>query len=87
MARLCLSVGWQNQTNLSFSTLMILFGFKTFPKGTRIFRVTVILCVVTDHPTAYLAEKIKGVNLGDETEFILRVFSPEQLEKIEDVVY
>lgn len=60
--------------------------FADMVQETKISRVTVILCVVTDHPTAYLAEKIKGVNLGEETEFILRVFSPEQLERIADVV-
>ena len=60
--------------------------FAEMVQETRISRVTVILCVVTDHPTAYLAEKIKGVNLGEETEFIFRVFSPEQLERIEAVV-
>ena len=60
--------------------------FANMVQETKISRVTVILCVVTDHPTAYLAEKIKGVNLGEETEFIFRMFSPEQLERIEDVV-
>ena len=67
-------------------TIAELKTFANMVQETKISRVTVILCVVTDHPTAYLAEKIKGVNLGDETEFILRVFSPGQLERIKDVV-
>ena len=60
--------------------------FASMVQETKISHVTVILCVVTKYPTAYFMETIKKVDLGEETEFVFRTFSPGQLEGIEEVV-
>ncbi len=59
--------------------------FSDMVQSTKISHVTVILCMVTKHPVTYFTRKIKNVNLGDETEFVFRAFSYEQLEGIENV--
>ena len=69
---------------------MAIAQLKTFAdmvQATKISHVTVILCMVTKHPATYFTRKIKNVNLGDEIEFIFRVFSYEQLEGIEDEAF
>jgi len=56
--------------------------FANMVQDTKISHVTVILCVVSNKPTKHFSDMTKRIDLGAETEFMFRVFSPELLEDI-----
>ena len=59
-----------------------LITFSNMMQDTEISHVTVILCVVSDRPAEYFASMTRKIDLGVETEFIFRAFSPKLLEEM-----
>lgn len=56
--------------------------FSNMMQDTKISHVTVILCVVSDSPVGYFANMTRKIDLGADTEFMFRVFSPKLLEEM-----
>ena len=57
--------------------------FANMVQDTKISHVTVMLCVVSNKPVEQFSNMTKRIDLGEENEFMFRVFSPELLEERE----
>ena len=62
-------------------TIAQLKTFANMVQDTKISHVTVMLCVVSNKPVEQFSNMTKRIDLGEENEFMFRVFSPELLEE------
>lgn len=54
--------------------------FSNMMHDMKIAHVTLIFCVVSDRPVEYFTKLIRNIDLGEKTDFVLRVFAPKLLE-------